>query len=115
MPVAYPKERHTKELIQEVRREYLNGASSWDLTVKYMGVASRNTIRSWIEDIVRPSGGPTKEVSESEVAQRAAKIREEWGPEIASRRWVGQWGQTAAESRGSCLSKALRAMGGRDG
>jgi hypothetical protein len=115
MPVAYPKENHTPELIARVRKEYQEGMSSWDLMIRYRGIASRNTIRGWLEDILRPSGSQEAELSESEVAQRAAEIKANWEPEVASKRWVGRWGVPTAEYRGSCLSRHLRAMGGKDG
>lgn len=107
--------RITKELIEQARQEYLKGASLWDLTIKYRGIP-RMRIRSWIEDILRNRRDQAKErLSESEVAQRAAEIRSGWTPEMASKRWVGRYSQTVAETRGSSLSKTLRAMGGKDG
>jgi len=105
----------TKELIQQARQEYLAGASLWELTVKYQGV-SKVKVRSWIADIIRDRTDQMKErLSAEEVAQRAAEIREKWPPEVASKRWVGRYGTRPAESRGSCLSKVLRDMNGKDG
>jgi hypothetical protein len=114
--MIFQQRRITKELIEQARQEYLSGDSLWDLTIRYRHLASKVKIRSWVEDLLRRKEDQAKaRLSEEEVAQRAAEIRRTWTPEMAARRYVGRYGRRHSETRGSSLSKTLRAMNGKDG
>jgi hypothetical protein len=102
----------TEESLEcQVRREYMEGMSVWNLQNKYALQLSRSQIRRMLDGVIRPRGVKKCEPTEEEVARLRDEIKARWTPEQASRRWVGRY-LSRPESLGEGLSRELRRMGG---
>lgn len=98
------------EKINQIRADYLSGMSLAQVQDKWRRW-TRRQVRMCLDGLIRPQARPPVSPSVEEVAQRKFEISSQWSAEQARARWVGRYA-ARAESLGSCLSKALREMGG---
>ena len=97
--------------VQKIRKDYMEGMTLLALGRKYSWVP-RRLVRQCLEGIIRPKSRPVKaDPSEEEIAEKRDAINRSWTPEQARLRWVGRYA-TKPETLGSCLSRAIREMGG---
>lgn len=96
---------------QKIRDHYQSGWSVSQVSQAFRWVSQRE-LRQCLEGLIRPKTCQRSKVpSEEEVAQRRDEIKASWSPEQARSRWVGRY-LSRPETLGSCLSRALRELGG---
>jgi hypothetical protein len=101
-----------ESLVEQIQREYREGASLWSLQNRYAQQFTKTQVRTLLEGSLRPKGRAKSVLDESEVVRLRDEIKAKWTPEQASRRWVGRY-LSKAESLGEGLSRELRRMGGQ--
>ncbi len=105
-------QRPRRELVEQIRKEYIAGESLWSLGNRYFGQISRSDLRQCLEGVIRAKGCPKEpDLDEAEVARRRDAIRETWTEEQAAKRWVGRY-LSRPEELGESFSRTLRQMGG---
>lgn len=101
----------TLEQREEIRQAYLTGMTLVEVGQIFRW-ASQRELRQCLEGIIRPKTCQrSKSLSEEEVAQRREAIKASWTTDQARSRWVGRY-LSRPETLGSCLSRALRELGG---
>lgn len=96
---------------EAIVRDYLSGMSLWRVGTKYHWIKKRD-LRALLAGHIRPKN--TQRVvdpEEAEIVARREAVKASWTDEVASRRWVGRY-LPQAESRGACLSRLFRDLGG---
>jgi hypothetical protein len=99
------------ELEERIRRLYLGGMSLAQVGRQFEWMPLRE-IRKALDPVIRPRNHQRrKDPSEEEVVLAREETKAKWTPEQARLRWVGRY-LSRTESLGSCLSQALRDLGG---
>lgn len=109
--MSRPPSRPSARAMARVRADYMSGMSISDLMKKHRFLTSRQ-VRQCLEGILRPKSRPSRpDPDEAEIARLRDEINRSWTPEQASLRWMGRY-VTRPETLGSCLSRAIRDLGG---
>lgn len=100
----------TPQMREWIRRDYMGGLSLLQVGQKYHWLKKRD-IRDSLVGVVRGKHRSPVDPTEEEIVERREAIKASWTPEQARLRWVGRY-LAKPEYLGSCLSKALRDIGG---
>jgi hypothetical protein len=100
----------TKKEIARIRADYASGLTLCQVARMHSRF-SRSQIRIALDGFIRRPSPLNPDPSEEEVALRRDEINRRWTPEQAAARWVGRY-VSKPEALGSCLSRAIRAIGG---